>query len=82
MHPLLPNTTELSDATINEKINKIYKRMEFFSNMGNTEAYRQASIIYQELVAVMQERAFVAHQKFLDAAANNDNDNTDLIDIK
>ena len=82
MHPLMEDPNKLSDEELTKKINAIYDRMAFFSRMGNTSAYQQASLIYMELVENYKERAFLAQQKYAEAAAKGDSDFSDKIDIK
>lgn len=74
-HPLMPDLSKLTDTELHEKINKILERMNFFSRIGHTESYRQASNIYQMVILEQQERAAKNY------IANEDQFG-DLIDIR
>ena len=60
MHPLMSNPRELTDMQLSEKLNKIYSRMRFFQQTGNSDGYQQAYQIYLDLVEETRRRAEVA----------------------
>ena len=78
-HPLLNNPNDLSDDDLQKKISEIFARMQFFGQMGNTQAHQQANLIYGQLVENFQERARRAFEKTGDD--DEPNPYADKIDI-
>lgn len=52
----MPDTSELTDTELHDKITKVLDRLNFAGQMGHSESYRQLNNIYQALVLEQQDR--------------------------